>query len=339
MVKKNAPTIKDVARAAGVSVGTVSKVINGITVRKESKRKVQEAIAALHYEVNTYARGLKISKSGLVALIVPNIFNPFYAAFADHIEAALYERGLKLILCCSDEIPEKELEYLNTAKQNKADGIIALTYSDIGSHITDGTPIVVFDRFFENRSIPRVGSDNFAGACMAVEKLLELGCRHPVYIRFHSPFPGEADKRRDGYLYACERHNLEPDYLDMVDGDTWREDLREFLERHKRPDGSLTFDGVFAHTDYHGYNFMRLLEEDGYRVPEDVQMIGFDGIERFGTPGDYVISTMCQPVRQLAQKCVEIIMMEDRSAVPSLTLLPVTYRYGGTTREPEKWKD
>ena len=156
---------------------------------------------------------------------------------------------------------------------------------------------------------------------MAVEKLLELGCRHPVYIRFHSPFPGEADKRRDGYLYACERHNLEPDYLDMVDGDTWREDLREFLERHKRPDGSLTFDGVFAHTDYHGYNFMRLLEEEGYRTPEDVQIIGFDGIERFGVPGDYVISTMCQPIRQLAQKCVEIIMMEDRSAVPSLTLI------------------
>ncbi len=229
MAKKNAPTIKDVARAAGVSVGTVSNVINGIAVRKESQRKVQEAIEALHYEVNTYARGLKISKSGLVALIVPNTMNPFYATFVDHIEAALYEHSLKLILCCSDEIPDKELEYLNSAKQNKVDGIIALTYSDIGSYVTDGTPIVVFDRFFENRSIPRVGSDNFTGACMAVEKLLELGCRHPVYIRFHSKFPGESDKRRDGYLYACQRHNLEPDYLDMVDDGTWREALGEFL--------------------------------------------------------------------------------------------------------------
>ena len=106
------------------------------------------------------------------------------------------------------------------------------------------------------------------------------------------------------------------------------------MERHKRSDGSLTFDGVFAHTDFHGYHFMKMLTENGYRVPEDVQLIGFDGIERFGTPGDYVISTMCQPVRQLTQKCVEIILMEDRSTVPSLTLLPVTYCYGGTTREP-----
>ena len=154
MAKKNAPTIKDVARAAGVSVGTVSKVINGIAVRKESQRKVQEAIEALHYEVNTYARGLKISKSGLVALIVPNTMNPFYATFADHIEAALYEHSLKLILCCSDEIPEKELEYLNSAKQNKVDGIIALTYSDIGSHITDGTPIVVLTASSKTEASP-----------------------------------------------------------------------------------------------------------------------------------------------------------------------------------------
>ena len=95
---------------------------------------------------------------------------------------------------------------------------------------------------------------------------------------------------------------------------------------------NLTLDITGRRDD--GYHFMKMLTENGYRVPEDVQLIGFDGIERFGTPGDYVISTMCQPVRQLTQKCVEIILLEDRSTVPSLTLLPVTYCYGGTTREP-----
>ena len=89
-----------------------------------------------------------------------------------------------------------------------------------------------------------------------------------------------------------------------------------------------------AHTEEQAQKIKQMLTENGYRVPEDVQLIGFDGIERFGTPGDYVISTMCQPVRQLTQKCVEIILLEDRSTVPSLTLLPVTYCYGGTTREP-----
>ena len=101
----------------------------------------------------------------------------------------------------------------------------------------------------------------------------------------------------------------------------------------------MTFDGVFAHTDFHGYTFQKILERSGYRVPEDVQIIGFDGIGKFGHEDDLVISSICQPIRQLAEKCVESILQEDRASVPSLTLVPVTYRYGGTTREPGKWPE
>lgn len=332
MKKTNAPTMKDVAREAGVALGTVSKVINGVPVRDEYRQKVEQAIAKMHYEVNTYARGLKTQKSGLIALIVPNTTNPFFASFTDYIESALYKKGLKLLLCCADGIPEKEIAYLNLATQNKVDGIVALTYSDIGNNISSDIPIVVFDRFFENRIIPRIASDNFAGGCLAIEKLLEFGCKHPVYIRFHSIFPGESDKRKDGYLYACNKYNIEPDYLDLVDQDNKEELLRQFLYQHRNQDGTLTFDGVFAHTDYHGYMFMKLLRKEGYRVPEDVQIIGFDGIHLFGNEdGELFVSSICQPVKQLAYKCVEILLSEDLSIIPSLTLLPVTYQYGGST--------
>ena len=110
--------------------------------------------------------------------------------------------------------------------------------------------------------------------------------------------------------------------------------MKEFLEKHKREDGTLTFDGVFAHTDYHGYLFMNLLKQDGFRVPEDVQLIGFDGITKFGNAQDGLfVSSICQPIEQLAQKCVEILVTQDSQTVPSLTLLPVKYRYGGTTKE------
>ncbi len=333
MTKKNAPTMKDVAREAGVALGTVSKVINGIPVSEEYRSRVLDAIRTLHYEVNTYARGLKTQKTNLIALIIPNTINPFFASFADYIEGALYQRGLKLLLCCADGIPEKEIAYLNLATQNKVDGIVALTYSDVGKYIAKDIPMVVFDRFFDNHIIPRVASDNFAGGCMAVEKLLELGCTHPVYIRFHSVFPGESDKRMDGYLHACKKHGLEPDYLNMEDCPEMLDYMRDFLERHKKADGSLTFDGVFAHTDYHGYHFLRLLRGQGYRVPEDVQIIGFDGIRQFGgEQEDLFVSSICQPVKQLAEKCVEILVAPDRSMVPSLTLLPVSYQYGGTTK-------
>lgn len=334
MNSQKAATMKDVAREAGVALGTVSKVINGIPVSEKNRIKVEKAIKALHYEVNTYARGLKIQKSNIVALIIPDTHNPFFATFTDYIEAALYKRGMKLLLCCADGIPEKEIDYLNLAINNKVDGIIALTYSDIGKYITRELPIVVFDRFFENQVIPRVASDNFAGGCLAIEKLLAFGCRHPVYIRFHSVFPGESDKRKDGYLYACKKYNIEPDYIDVVDCDNKHEIMKEFLDRHKKPDGTLTFDGVFAHTDYHGYLFMKLLKQEGYRIPEDVQIIGFDGITKFGNVKDGLfVSSICQPVEELAEKCVELLVSQDRKDISSLTLLPVEYRYGGTTKE------
>ena len=340
MTKKNAPTMKDVAREAGVALGTVSKVINGIPVSEEYRNRVLAAIETLHYEVNTYARGLKTQRTNLIALIIPNTVNPFFSAFTDYIEGALYQRGLRLLLCCADGIPEKEIDYLNLATQNKVDGIIALTYSDIGKYIADDIPMVVFDRFFENHVIPRVASDNFAGGCMAVEKLLELGCRHPVYIRFHSVFPGESDKRMDGYLYACKKYGIEPDYLNEVDCPEVLNYMQAFLENHKNPDGTLTFDGVFAHTDYHGYLFIRLLRKQGYRVPEDVQLIGFDGIRQFGGENESLfVSSMCQPIKQLAEKCVEILVSPDRSSVPSLTLLPVRYEYGGTTKKEQEKKE
>lgn len=335
MTSRKAPTMKDVAREAGVALGTVSKVINGIPVSEKNRRKVEEAIRTLNYEVNTYARGLKTQKSNLVALIIPNTTNPFFAAFTDHIEAALYKRGLRLLLCCADGIPQKEIDYLNMAANNKVDGIIALTYSDIGKFIPPSLPIVVFDRFFENRVIPRVASDNFSGGCLAVEKLLEFGCKHPIYIRFHSVFPGESDKRRDGYLYACEKYGLTPDLIDEVDTDDALSIMKDFLTRHRQPDNSLTFDGVFSHTDYHGYMFYKLLLSEGVRVPQDVQIIGFDGIRQFGNlQDDLFISSICQPVDLLAEKCVEILTSEDTATPPSLTLLPVHYQYGGTTKDP-----
>ncbi len=266
--------------------------------------------------------------------VIKKSANPFFAAFTDHIESSLYKKGKKLLLCCADGIPQKEIDYLNMAINNKVDGIIALTYSDIGKYITQDIPIVVFDRFFENHIIPRIASDNFAGGCLAIEKLLEFGCRHPVYIRFHSVFPGESDKRKDGYLHACAKYHIEPDYIDEVECDEKFSIMKDFIGRHRNKDGSLTFYGVFAHTNYHGYLFMKLLRQEGFRVPEDVQIIGFDGIRKFGNrEGGLFISSICQPVELLTEKCVELLLYDGPSPLPSLTLLPVEYKYGGTTRE------
>lgn len=335
MEQKNVPTMKDVAKEAGVALGTVSKVINGIPVGETYRIKVEAAIQKLNYQVNTYARGLKTSKTQTITLIIPSIINqPFFSSLAYEIEQQVYKRDHKLILCCSNGIPEKELEYLLLASQSKTDGIIALTYSDISSQVPENIPLIAFDRQFENHNIPRIASDNFAGGILATQKLLDFGCKMPVFIGFRSTFPGEADKRFDGYLDVCKKHNIPPKYLYAWNTENCHDSIYNFIKEHENAkEHVLDFDGIFANTDYHAYIAIHILKKLGYSVPTDVQVIGFDGIKKFYPENEYVVSTICQPLPELAKRCVDMILDEDRDSLPTLTLLPVTYEYGGTTIE------
>lgn len=173
------------------------------------------------------------------------------------------------------------------------------------------------------------------GAIAATEKLLELGCKRPAFIRFSSQFPGEADKRIDGYLKVCSDHKIEPVILDKRDYDDYSSCIYHFVTSQRSSNGSLTFDGVFSNTDSHACLMHHILTDLHYRVPEDIQIIGFDGIHKFGfEEHDLFVSSICQPVPELALTCVEMVLAKNRTMLPSLTLLPVQYQYGGTTKEP-----
>ncbi len=331
-MKKNTPTMKDVAREAGVALGTVSKVINGIPVGETYKIKVEAAIKKLNYQVNTYARGLKTSKTETITLIIPSLNLPFYANFAYEVEQQAYAHGRKLILCCSNGIPEKEIDYLLLASQSKTDGIIALTYSDISNQVPDHIPLIAFDRQFENHQISRIASDNYEGGMLAIQKLLEFGCKSPVFIGFHSTFPGEADKRFDGYMEACQRNKITPIYLYTDDSEDCQDAIYNFIKAHENKTAhSLDFDGIFANTDLHACIAIHVLKELGYSVPDDVQVIGFDGTKKFYPYDEYIVSTIRQPLPEIAKKCIDLILDEENNPMPTLTLLPVTYEYGGTT--------
>ena len=168
-------TIKDVAKEAGVSVGTVSNVINNVQVKPSTKEKVEEAIKKLNYEPNIYARGFKINRTNTVALILPTIWNPFFSELAYNIEKNLRKAGMKMILCNSNKEDKAEIEYISMAKQNKMDGVIAITYSDIDEYVSEKIPFVSIDRYF-SKDITYISSDNFEGGKLAAEKLVEFGC-------------------------------------------------------------------------------------------------------------------------------------------------------------------
>lgn len=330
----SAPTMKDVAKEAGVALGTVSKVVNGLPVGDSYRIRVEEAIRNLNYQVNSYAQGLKANRTYTVALLIPNTINPFYASLTYYINVALMKRKYRMLLCTTDFNPNLEQEYIMMAKNNKVDGIIGLTYNP-NLMIEDSIPFVAIDRSVGSL-IPCVACDNFAGGQLAAEKLFELGCRNVAFLRTGSVLTNEPNKRKAGFENGCLAHNLKYEMKILNDGDPY-EEFEYFLTEHIHS-GKLDFDGIFCVTDRLAYLILDMLRRLRQRVPEDVQVIGFDGIRAFGDI-DYHCSTIVQPVPEIAEMCVDLLLRENTLAKPPLICLPVTYAYGGTTLEAVKQKE
>ena len=322
------PTMKDVAREAGVALGTVSKVFNDIPVGETYRRRVIDAARKLNYQVNSYARGLKTNQTYSVALIIPNVTNPFFSALAQNICQALTERGYRMILSITDCDMDAEQRAIQLARQNRVDGVIGLTYNP-SLVIEDSLPYVSFDRCF-SPNIPCVASDNFNGGRVAAEKLLELGCRRLLYFRHGSAVAGETDKRGSGFESVCREKRMEYGKLWLNDADS-AERFRDFLRAHFS-EGSLEYDGIFCSTDDLAFSVIRMLSGMGLRVPQDVQIIGYDGVPIF-VSGKLLCSTIVQPIEQMAETAVELLLRKDRDCLPGLVCLPIRYASGGTTRD------
>ena len=320
-------TMKDVAALAKVGVGTVSRVLNNSGAVKEStRRKVEAAMKELNYIPNAYARGLKMNKTNTVALIIPTIWHPFFSEFAYYVERNLSEHKYKMLLCNSDVNNDKELEYIQMVQENKVDGIIGITYSDLDNFVSSHLPFVTIDRHFKEETVC-VTSDNFHAGQLAVEKLVEKGCKKLGYIGTHSRFPTETTKRRSGFVEQAEL--MEIPYA-IYDGEDpvveFKQEIRTFLEEN--PD----VDGVFAHTDFIALDILEVLDEMKRKVPEEVQIIGCDGI-KMEAGRKQIVSTIRQPVDLMAKAAVEkIIQVIDGEPVKTKITLPVHYVEGPTTK-------
>ena len=327
MKNENAlPTMKDVAREAGVALGTVSRVMNGLPVGESYRLRVECAAQALGYQVNNYARGLKTNRTYSVALIIPSTTNPFFADLAQEIYKALNQRGYRMLLMTTDFDPEAEQTCINMIRTNKVDGAIGLTYNPELT-VDETLPFVTIDRYF-SATVPCVSSDNFGGGQLAAQKLLEFGCKRLAFFRVGSHVPGETDKRGDGFESYCRTRNVDYEVLRIYDED----DISCFSDLISRNIAAGTpFDGIFCGTDKLAWEIRKIAASLGLRIPEDLQIIGFDGIRHFGD-GELYCSTIVQPVEKIAQTSVDILLTPNRSAIPATVCLPVTFADGGTTR-------
>ena len=322
------PTMKDVAREAGVALGTVSRVFNGYPVGEEYRERVEAAAAKLNYRVNNYARGLKTNRTCCVGLLMPSLRHPFFAALIDELTASLAQRGYLSNVMITNFDPDAEKKSFTLVEQNKVDGIIALTYRpDVV--VESAVPVVTIDRQF-HPDIPCVSSDNFRGGQMAAEKLMELGCRKLLFLRIGPEIQSEADRRGPGFEEACRRIGMDYEML-LVNDDETEAPIYRFLKEHLH--GSrFEFDGIFCNTDGLARRVINYLEKNGIRVPDDVQIIGYDGIINFAT-GFYVCSTIVQPLRRMAETAVDLLLSPELPAGETVFRLPVTYVSGGTTKD------
>ena len=328
MRKKNtAATMKDVAEEAGVSLGTVSRVLNGLAVGDDYRRKVEEACDRLGYQMKHGPSGARAELAGVVALIVPSIQHPYFAMLANSVCRELEKRGMKMLLALSEYSPGIEQKCIDMVRQGRADGIIGLTYNP-SLFVAASVPFVSIDRYYSSY-VPCISSDNFGGGQLAARKLIEFGCRELLFIRSGSDVTGEPDKRGIGFEMVCREENVPCHSIRVRDEDGIGK-IFNWLDNYIK-EGKPTFDGIFCSTDLMADAVIRKLREKGIRVPEDVQVIGYDGICQLSNPDRPVCSTIVQPTNRIAEMAVDVLLSENRSTLPLLTCLPVSFREGGTT--------
>lgn len=313
------PRLSDVAKRAGVSPTTVSRVLNNRGyLSQQTKDRVASAIEELQYRPNEVARALLGQRTRIVGVILPMVSLPFFGEVAVAIEHALAERGYRTLLCNSMNRSDAERDYLQQLEGNRVDGIISGAHNDtIPEYATTRLPVVTIDRELAEH-IPNVRADNRAGGRLATELLLRRGSRRPALF---TSTPGPRNLREAGYRDVLADAGLEPVVVAVTFGTPEPERttrIRAALDR--LPEG---IDGIFATDDLTACTIVEWARSTGRRVPEDLRVVGFDGTNAIRTAAPW-LSTIRQPITQISRTAVEMLLdrIEGRSGTQAPTTRP-----------------
>lgn len=324
--------IKDVAKASGVSVATVSRYLNKKGyISVEAKTKIESVIKELGYKPNLVARSLSTKQTNFIGLIVPDITNPFFPELARAVEDIALSYGYTVVLCNSDEKAEKEIHYIETLKQKYVAGFIVTTNLLRANHYKDlNIPVVALDRMI-HESIPTVSSNNIEGARLGTNYLIEQGCQNIVCMRGPSGL-GPADDRLAGFLKAIEGKNIITNIIESpFHFDNSEEIARKFLSEIEG------VDGIFASTDISAAGALKAAHSLGVSVPDELQIMGFDGISLGGmlTPG---LTTVAQDIYKMGAYATRMLikLIEGIELTDKVIQVPVELVIRGTTRSEQR---
>lgn len=273
-------SIKDIAEEAGVSISTVSRVLNDSGYVKESTRKaVMRAIKKMNYRPSAIARSMVKRQSNIIGLLIPYFRAPFFAGLVDSIERKANEQGYNIMLCLTNEDTDKEREYLNLLCDRRVDGIILLPVSKEWDHIypiSATTPLVLVSRRSPDNKLSCVRANDIQGSFDVMDHLLESGHQHIYCVTGDSYMMNSID-RVEGIQQAYKKHGRDPDTIisqaapmSFAGGYSATCAL---LDNHERPDAIYTVNQVMA------LGAVKAITERGLRIPQDLALASFAGFD------------------------------------------------------------
>lgn len=319
-------TIKDVAKAAGVSYSTVSRALTGSPeISEETRSRILQICKEMNYTVNTVARSMVKKSTKLLGLIIPSVNNPFMSELAYHIDRQARARGYNIILCNSSRDPEQERELFELMIGRQVDGILLSpagmeSYEKLYPYLSR-IPTVFIGENLRETPESYVSVDNFRGAQMGVEYLYKLGHREILYFgRRRGSMTHQL--RAEGYAAACEHYGLTPHYCNNSFSSS---SIKYGYQLAKQLfSQELRYTAIFAATDTNALGIMQAAEEVNIRIPGDLSLLGFDNI-RDGSLPRIGLSTIEQPKKMLASVAVETLLdkiQNDRDGYSHRILSP-----------------
>jgi|FrelakmetLWP11LW_1041352.scaffolds.fasta_scaffold21364_1 DNA-binding LacI/PurR family transcriptional regulator len=325
------PSIKDVAKAAGVSISTVSNSIRGTRfVNEELKKKVFEAIDKLGYEVNALASGLKSKNTNTVGIVIPNMNRIFFPQVIKGIQNYFSRFGYNLMLCDSDDDLKREKFFIQMLRNSWVDGVIvgSVAQEDDKEYIkflsglgtrTKGIPVVSLEREFPHSGISSVKVDNYQLARVATQHLLNCGCKKIVHIS-GPQYSCVAKARMNGYIDELKSANgnvspltLEGDFSPL----SGYQAIKGVFQNK-----NTGVDGIFAANDQMAIGALSALREEGVNVPGKVKIVGFDNtfVASIVEPS---ITTINVPKFQMGLMVAELLQkrIENPETIPQNILL------------------
>lgn len=319
-------TIKDVAKLAGVGIGTVSRVINGEkAVGERTRARVLEAMKELNYSPNSVASQLRRRETRIIALLVPVVNHPFFAKLAYYVEDEADRFGYSVILVSSQQRVEKEAEIIKRIRNKKVDGAVFVTHYVHNEADLEGCPIISIDRVL-GKSIPYVTSDNYEATRKAIKYMIERGAERVGFLGSKPLVDSEVMERERAYRDVMAEYGMPLRMLNevMQHGEETAV-VADFMERYS------DVDGVFVSGYTLSQFFCEAATEAGKRIPDELQIISYDGIFRQWSTNN--ITSVEQPVEEMARQVVRLLIKKIHNEETSTrTVLKTKFVLGTTTK-------